>query len=128
MSGKHKHDDATEKVCRLILWNALGWPKKEYYGKLLNIDKYEKEGSTGFLKRLMELTKDEMAIIINNVGFDAFKWSLPTYCEAIVLRSLAEILGSIPIEEFEKEQKATANKRISRQKERVLKLTKSVKS
>lgn len=126
--GKHKHCEATEQINRLVLWNALGWPKKEHYGKLLDIDKYEKEGSTGFLKRLMELTKDDMAIIINNVGFDAFKSSLPTYCEAMALRHLAESIGSIPIEDFEKEQKAIANKRISRQKERVSKLKKSVKS
>ena len=126
--GKHKHCDATEKVSRLILWNALGWPKKEHYGKLLDIDKYEKESSAGFLKRLMELTKDDMAIIINNVGFDSFKSSLPTYSEAIALRHLAESFGSIPIEDFEKEQKAIANKRISRQKERVSKLKNSVKS
>ena len=125
--GKHKHGDATEQVCRLILWNALGWPKKEHYGKLLDIDKYEKESSVGFLKRLMELTKDDMAIIINNVGFDSFKSSLPTYSEAMALRSLAESFGSIPIDDFEKEQKAIANKRISRQKERVSKLKKSVK-
>lgn len=126
--GKHKHCDATEKICRLILWNALGWPKKEHYGELLHIDKYEKAGSAGFLKRLMELTKDEMAIIINNVGFDSFKSSLPTYNEAIALRGLAESFGSIPITDFEKEQKAIANKRISRQKERVTKLKNSVKS
>ena len=75
----------------------------------------------------MELTKDDMAIIINNVGFDAFKSSLPTNSEAIALRRLAESFGSIPIEDFEKEQKAIANKRISRQKERVTKLKKSVK-
>ena len=126
--GKHKHGDATERICRLILWNALSWPKKEHYGKLLDIDKYKKEGSTGFLKRLMELTKDDMAIIINNVGFDAFKSSLPKYCEAIALRSLAKSFGSIPIEDFEKEQKAIADKRISRQKERIYKLKNSVKS
>lgn len=125
--GKHKHCDATEKVSRLILWNALGWPKKKHFGKLLDIDKYQKEGSVGFLKRLMELTKDDMAIIINNVGFDSFKSSLPTYSEAMALRSLAESFGSIPIEDFEKEQKAIADKRISRQKERVSKLKKSVK-
>lgn len=88
----------------------------------------KKEGAAGFLKRLMELTKDDMAIIINNVGFDSFKSSLPTYSEAIALLHLAESFGSIPIEDFEKEQKAIANKRISRQKERVTKLKNSVKS
>jgi hypothetical protein len=126
--GKHKHCDATERISRLILWNALGWPKKEHYGKLLDIDKYKKEGSTGFLKRLMELTKDDMAIIINNVGYDAFKSALPTYSEAMTLRGLAESFGSIPIGDFETEQQAIADKRISRQKERISNLKKSVKS
>lgn len=124
--GKHKYCDATEKISRLIIWNGLSWPKKEYYGKLLDVDKYKKEGTEGFLKRLMELTKDDMAIIINNVGFDSFKSSLPTYSEAMALRSLAESFGSIPIEDFETEQKAIADKRISRQKERIAKLKKSV--
>ena len=32
--GKHKYCDATKKVCRFILCNALGWPKKEHFGKL----------------------------------------------------------------------------------------------
>ncbi|MGZ0014630.1 ParB/RepB/Spo0J family partition protein [Yeosuana sp. AK3] len=125
--GKHKHCDATERISRLILWNTLGWSKKEHYGKLLDIDRYKKEGSFGFLKRLMELTKDDMAIIINNVGYDAFKSALPTYSEAKALRGLAESFGSIPIGDFETEQKAIADKRISRQKERVSKLKKSVK-
>lgn len=125
--GKHKHCDATEKICRLIVWNVLVWPKKQHYGKLLDIDKYEKEGAVGFLKRLMELTKDEMAIIINNVGFDSFKSSQPTYSDAIALRDLAESFGSIPIKDFEKEQRIIADKRIHRQKERVYKLKKSVK-
>jgi hypothetical protein len=125
--GKHTYCEATERISRLILWNALGWPKKEQYGKLLDIDKYKKEDSAGFLKRLMELTKDDMAIIINNVGYDSFKSSLPAYREAMALRGLAESFGSIPIEDFEKEQKAIANKRISRQKERISKLKKSVK-
>jgi hypothetical protein len=124
---KHKHCDATEKICRLIVWNALVWPKKQHYGKLLDIDKYEKEGAVGFLKRLMELTKDEMAILINNVGFDSFKSSQPTYSDAIALRDLAESFGSIPIKDFEKEQRIIADKRIHRQKERVSKLKKSVK-
>ena len=62
-----------------------------------------------------------LTIIINNVGFYA-KSSLPMYSEAIALRSLVESFGSIPIEEFEKEQTAIANKRINRQKERVSKL------
>ncbi|WP_165876203.1 hypothetical protein [Mariniflexile fucanivorans] len=57
-----------------------------------------------------------MAIIINNVGFDSFKSSLPTSSEAMALRGLAESFDSIPIEDFEKEHKAIANKRISRQK------------
>ncbi|TCL67093.1 hypothetical protein EV196_103519 [Mariniflexile fucanivorans] len=76
----------------------------------------------------MELTKDDMAIIINNVGFDSFKSSLTTFSEAMALRGLAESFGSIPIEDFEKEQKAIADKRISRRKERVTKLKNSVKS
>jgi len=126
--GKQKHCKSTEVINRLLLWNVLSWPKKEHYGKLLDIDKYKKEGNNGFLKRLTELTKDDMAIIINNVGFDSFKSSLPAYSEAIALRNLAESFGSVPIEDFEKEQKAIANKRISRQKERVTKLKKSVKS
>jgi ParB/RepB/Spo0J family partition protein len=126
--GKHKHCSATDQINRLVLWNALGWPKKEHYGKLLDIDKYEKDGHAGFLKRLMELTKDEMAIIINNVGFDTFKSSLPTYCEAMALRSLAESFGTVPIEEFEAEQNEIAKKRINRHKERIMKLKKSVKS
>ncbi|MDO7173871.1 hypothetical protein [Mariniflexile sp. AS56] len=74
----------------------------------------------------MELTKDEMAII-SNVGFESFKSSLPTYSEAIALRYLAESFGSIPTEHYKKEQKATANIRISRQKERVNKLKDSIK-
>ena len=125
--GKTKHGNATELLNRLILWNALNWPKKQHFGKLLNIDKYEKEGPNGFLKRLEELTKDDMAVIINNVGFDSFKSSLPAYSEALALRDLAESFGSIPIKEFETEQKAIADKRINRQKERVTKLKKAVK-
>lgn len=126
--GKHTYCDATEKVGRLILWNALGWPKKKHYGELLEIDKYEAEGGSGLLKRLMELTKNDMAIIINNVGFDAFKSSLPIHSEALALRSLAESFGSIPIVDFETEQKVIADKRLSRQKERIVKLKKAVKS
>uniref|UniRef100_UPI0013A6F905 hypothetical protein n=1 Tax=Confluentibacter sediminis TaxID=2219045 RepID=UPI0013A6F905 len=72
--------------------------------------------------------KDDMAIIINNVGYDAFKSALPTYSEAMALRGLAESFGSIPIGDFDTEQKAIADKRISRQKERISKLKKSVKS
>ncbi|MFL1010986.1 ParB/RepB/Spo0J family partition protein [Flavisericum labens] len=126
--GKHKHCDATEVLNRLILWGALSWPKKQHYGKLLDIDKYGKEGASGLLKRLGELAKDDMATITNNVGFDSFKSSLPKYSEAMALKSLAESFGSIPIEDIENEQKAIANKRIGRQKERVTKLKKSVKS
>ena len=50
--GKHKHCSASELLNRLILWNPLSWPKKKQQCKLLEIDKYEKEGSNGFLKRL----------------------------------------------------------------------------
>ncbi|WP_103864800.1 ParB/RepB/Spo0J family partition protein [Aquimarina sp. I32.4] len=126
--GKHKHCDATELVSRLILWNALGWSKKQHLNKPLQIEKYDEEGASGILKRLAELTKNEMAIIINNVGFDSFKSSLPAYSEAIALRGLAESFGTIPITDFEREQKAVSDKRINRQKERVVKLKKSVKS
>ncbi len=126
--GKQKHGNPAEILNRLILWSALSWPKKEHFGKLLEIHKYDEEGPSGYLKRLEELTKDDMAIIINNVGFDSFKSSLPSYSEAIALRGLAESFGSIPIDDFETEQKDIANKRISRQKERVTKLKNSVKS
>lgn len=68
-----------------------------------------------------------MSIIINNVGFDSFKSSLPTYSEALVLRCLAKSYETIPIKDFEIEQKAIADKKIDRQKERVSKLKKSVK-
>ena len=125
--GKQKHSDATELLGRLVLWNALGWPKKQQFHKPLQMDKYDREGPVGILKRLAELTKDDMAMIINNVGFDAFKSALPTYSEAMALRGLAESFGSIPIEDFETEQKAMADKRISRQKERISKLKKSVR-
>lgn len=50
------------------------------------------------------------------------------YCEAIALRGLAKSFGSVPIEDFEKEQKAITDKRISRQKERIFKLKNSLKS
>jgi len=50
------------------------------------------------------------------------------YGEAMALRSLAESFESIPIEDFDKEQKRIVDKRISRQKERVSKLKKLVKS
>lgn len=126
--GKQKHGNPTELLNRLILWNALSWPKKEHFGKLLDIHKHDEEGPSGFLKRLEELTKDDMALIINNVGFDAFKSSFPAYSEAMALRRLAESFGTIPIADFESEQKEIANKRISRQKERVVKLKNSVKS
>ncbi|PQV48804.1 ParB/RepB/Spo0J family partition protein [Jejuia pallidilutea] len=126
--GKHKHCKSTEVINRLIVWNALSWPKKEHYGKLLDIEKYDKEGANGLLKRLEELTKNDMAVIINNVGFDSFKSSLPKYSEAKALRNLAGSFGTIPIEDYEKAQKEIADKRKGRQKERIAKLKKSVKS
>ncbi|MDO7173870.1 hypothetical protein [Mariniflexile sp. AS56] len=39
--GKHKHGNATELIIRFIIWNAISWPKKEQYGKLLEVDKYK---------------------------------------------------------------------------------------
>ena len=125
--GKQKHGEDTELLGRLNLWNALTWAKKQHFHKLLHMGKYDKEGLVGILKRLAELTKDDMVIIINNVGFDTLKSVLPTYSEAKVLRSLAESFGSIPIADFENEQKAIADKKIGRQKERISKLKKSVK-
>lgn len=125
--GNQRYGDATELLSRLVLWNALDWSKKQHFSKPLHMEKYDKEGAVGILKRLAELTKDDMAIIINNVGFDAFKSALPTYSEAIALRGLAESFGTIPIEDFENEQKAIADKRLSRQMERISKLKRSVK-
>jgi hypothetical protein len=125
--GKQKYGEATELLGRLVMWNALGWPKKQHLSKPLQMEKYDHEGALGILKRLAELTKDEMAIIINNVGFDSFKSALPTYSEAMALRGLAESFGTIPIEDFESEQKAIADKRISRQMERVSKLKRPLK-
>ncbi|PKQ44458.1 hypothetical protein CSW08_13700 [Confluentibacter flavum] len=61
------------------------------------------------------------------MGFHTFKSALPTYSEAIALRGLAESFGTIPIEDFENEQKAIADKRLSRQMERISKLNRSVK-
>ncbi|PIV94193.1 MAG: hypothetical protein COW44_05555 [Flavobacteriaceae bacterium CG17_big_fil_post_rev_8_21_14_2_50_33_15] len=125
--GQQKHSSATQLLNRLLIWNALSWPKKECYGKELKIDIYKAEGFDGFLKRLMELTKDEMAIIINNVGFDSFKSSLPTTCEGMALRSLAESFGSIPIQDIEAEINTIAKERTKKQKEQISKLKKEVK-
>ncbi|MBJ6369147.1 ParB/RepB/Spo0J family partition protein, partial [Snuella sedimenti] len=88
--GRHNYCKATELMGRLVLWNALGWPKKQHFGKLLEMNKYDKEGPIGLLKRLEELSMGDMAIIINNVGFDSFKSSQPIYSEALALRRLAE--------------------------------------
>ena len=88
--------------------------------------KYDADGPSGLLKRLEELTECEMATIINNVGFDAFRSSLPTHSEAMALRGLAESFGTVPILAFEEEQKSIADKRIARQNERISKLKRAL--
>ncbi|WP_100612772.1 hypothetical protein [Confluentibacter lentus] len=87
--------------------------QKAILQKAIGNDKYDSDGAIGILKRLDELTKDDMVVIINNVGFDTFKSALPTYSEAIALRGLSESFDIIPIEYFENEQKAIADKRLS---------------
>ena len=46
------------------------------------------------------------------MGFDSFRSFLPFYIETIAIRGLAESFGALPIEDYEKDQKVFASKRI----------------
>ncbi len=119
----------TDIVLRnLLLWNLIAWHQKDEVGLIIQIDKYNKQGNKGVLKRLGELTEQEVTFMVRNISYKAYANVLPTFTEGIALRKMANTFTSIDIKAIEKEQKSSADKRILRTEERIEKLKKSSKN
>jgi hypothetical protein len=72
-----------------------------------------------FHQALQSLSKTQISYLVRKVMLDKYGNSLPTHEGGYMIRVMAESLGSIPIVDFENEQKEIAKKRIQKVNERL---------
>jgi hypothetical protein len=103
-----------------IVWDKAGFSLTRELAKRLNIpiDRPEKIGEA-----LGKLTAEQKAFMLRRVMMEQYSGNYPRSAYGMIMRKIAAGYGDIAIQDFENEQKAIREKRESRAKERLKKLS-----
>lgn len=98
-----------------LLWEYISSYNKENIQKIIKpVALWKPNNPEQFYTSLSSLTKNQIAFLVRQVIIDKYSSNLPNTLGGYMLRKMAESLGSIPITDFENEQKEIAQKRQGR--------------
>ncbi|OQP65457.1 hypothetical protein A3860_17485 [Niastella vici] len=106
-----------------LLFDNISYSVRSKIEKMVKLPPFSHNTADKFLKALETLPKQQVSFVLHQVFLDKYGNFLPGSKEAFMVRKMAESLGIVPISAFEKEQKAEADKRDHRLKEKLAALS-----
>ena len=88
--------------CRDIVKKVIGFNISSNWGN---------ERGEKYYKQLEGLTDEQLAFVIRTIIFQKYNGNLPTGNGGYMVRKLAELIGTVPITDYEADQKVRAEKR-----------------
>lgn len=111
-----------ESLLIFILIQNLSYSSRNKISQVMKLPDYTKGNGEKFFKAINSLPKQQISFLLYQIMMDKYGNNLPDTEGGFMLRKMAESLNIVPIETFEKEQKAEAEKRQLRLKERITSL------
>jgi len=99
-------------LVNFLLIQSLNWSNREKARKLIkSADLWYPKDKEKFHKALISLSKNQIAYLVRQITMQNHSFNLPTSAGGLAVRLMAEGLGTIPIQQYESEQNAIAEKR-----------------
>jgi ParB family transcriptional regulator, chromosome partitioning protein len=111
-----------ESLLVFLLLQSLSYSSRNKILAVMKLPDYTKGNGEKFFKAINSLSKQQVSFLLYQIMMDKYGNNLPDTEGGFMLRKMAESLNIVPIETFEKEQKAEAEKRQLRLKDRITSL------
>jgi ParB family chromosome partitioning protein len=111
-----------ESLLIFVLLQTLSYSSRNKVLQVMKLPDYTYGNGEKFFKAINALSKQQVSFLLYQIMMDKYGNNLPDTEGGFMLRKMAESLNIVPIETFEKEQKAEAEKRQHRLKERITSL------